>query len=103
MQRNFRSNPIKHYKPVTLKPSDKSLTEPKSPNLSTSIARLNELSRLDGTSNNYNTTHRLSMALVDAPLIKRPIVKSHQCSGGVDEDGRMNPKTRTVSSNDLRF
>jgi len=101
-QRNFRSNPIKHYKPVTLKPSDKSLTEPKSPNLSTSTARLNEFSKHEpGTS--YNTTHRLSMALVDAPLIKRPIVKSHQCAAGLGEEGRVTAKTRTVSSNDLRF
>merc|ERR1719350_386440 len=71
-QRNFRSNPIKHYKPIVLKPSDKSLTAPKSPQLSTSTMRSNDTSRnAQDNTENFANSHRLSMALVDAPLIKK--------------------------------
>jgi hypothetical protein len=39
----FRSRPIKHYKPIEVKSSEKPLTEPKSPNLSTSQQNISQL------------------------------------------------------------
>lgn len=102
-QRNFRSNPIKHYKPVTLKPSEKSLTEPKSPNLSTSINKLNDISRggQDCTATMSQSSHRLSMALVDAPLGRKNCTDAS--SNKQNTSGMMSCKARTVSQNDLRF
>lgn len=99
-QRNFRSKPIKHYTGLTPKPSEKSLTAPKSPQLSTSTLRLNDLSRNETA--NYNSSHRLSMALVDAPLVKKKaIVKCNHSLFAQQETVRMTTRTRTVSSNDM--
>lgn len=40
----FRSRPIKHYKPVEVKPSEKPLTEPVSPQLGTSLLFMHSVS-----------------------------------------------------------
>ena len=47
MQRHtFRSRPIKHYKPVEVKPSEKPLTEPISPQLGTSLSTSSHISHI---------------------------------------------------------
>lgn len=97
-QRTFRSNPIKYYKPVDLKPSVKHLTEPVAPNLSTSQLRLNNISRNDSC--NVSSSHRLSMALVDAPLNKKSCPNS---SRAANASTLKSSKQRTVSQNDLNF
>jgi hypothetical protein len=74
MQRTFRSNPIKHYKPVELKPSDKPLTEPKSPQLSVSTTKLANLS-LASKNDSFNI--RSFSALVDAPIRNKPTSNSN--------------------------
>lgn len=99
-QRTFRSNPIKHYKPVEIKTSEKHLTEPVGPNLSTSQLRLNDISNNESSAN-ISSSHRLSMALVDAPLIKKtcPKSRSHNSSSMASKLS----KQRTVSQDNLRF
>ena len=96
-----------------LKPSDKSLTAPKSPQLSTSTLRLNDISRnAQDTTENFASSHRLSMALVDASLLKKYSVNNSgtnnnnntsKCANNNTCQGRMQMKSRTVSQNDLRF
>lgn len=102
-QRNFRSNPIRSYKPIQLKPSDKSLTEPKSPHLSTSTIRLNDISRNQDSTHNMSSSHRLSMALVDAPLIKKSANSNNQSVHSSRNTARVPARNRAASQNDLRF
>ena len=106
MQRNFRSNPVKHYKPVELKPSVRPLTDPKSPQLSNSMLKLNSsaMGRHNDSMNNQSSSHRLSMALVDAPIIRK-------YNGGnmskndtqLQAKPRLTSKQRTVSQDDVRY
>lgn len=58
MQRHtFRSRPIKHYKPVEVKPSEKPLTEPISPQLGTSLSTSSHISH---QTSHYNTSRHHS-------------------------------------------
>lgn len=76
-QNTFRSRPIKHFRPVEIKPSTKLLTDPRSPcpGLSTSrtTSRTNlssmrhaSTSNLASTSNNFSNLSSMSNALIDS-------------------------------------
>jgi len=65
MQRHtFRSRPIKYYKPVEVKPSEKPLTEPVSPQLGTSLSTsshtINQTSHYNNNSTASNIRHHNS-------------------------------------------
>jgi hypothetical protein len=70
MQRHtFRSRPIKYYKPVEVKPSEKPLTEPISPQLGTSLSTsshiIHQTSHFNNTASNirhHNSTSKLKSA-----------------------------------------
>lgn len=71
---NFRSNPIKHYKPIELKPSEKPLTEPRSPqfNITQSInqsQRLGNSSMQNSASNLANVSGSAAANTSQAPRL----------------------------------
>ena len=107
MQRNFRSNPVKHYKPVELKPSVRPLTDPKSPQLSNSMLKLNSSAmgrHNDESMSNQSSSHRLSMALVDAPIIRKyngGNMSKHDSQ--LQAKPRLQSKQRTLSQDDVRY
>jgi hypothetical protein len=63
MQRTFRTQPIKHYKPIEIKHSEKPLTDPKSPNLTVNHHHNSKLGNMSTTNKNISFN-----ALVDVPL-----------------------------------
>lgn len=67
-QRNFRSRPIKHYKPVEVKPSEKPLTEPRSPQLGVSFKNISGMKTISSSSLQLSS-YSAANALVDAPLV----------------------------------
>lgn len=105
MQRTFRSNPIKHYKPVDIKPSERPLTEPKSPHLSVSNTKLANLSQ---TSKNDSFNTRSFAALVDAPLRTEPtansnLFRSNSLLRSIDNGTSSNHRNIASSHDDIRF
>lgn len=101
MARTFRSNPIKHYKPVDLKPSEKALTEPKSPNMSMSTTKVNSST----LSKNDSFNVRTFSSLVDVPLTGIKTNNSNLFrSNSLLRNSELNKhRNLTVSHDDIRF
>lgn len=101
MARTFRSNPIKHYKPVDLKPSEKALTEPKSPNMSMSTTKVNSST----LSKNDSFNVRTFSSLVDVPATGTKTNNSNLFrSNSLLRNSELNKhRNLTVSHDDIRF
>jgi len=88
--RTFRAKPVKHYKNTVVVPSDKPLTEPKSPHLSASTTKLTNLSMAS------NGDVRSFSALVDAP-----IRNNNSAAGGGVGGGATSTNSNLFRSNSL--
>ena len=97
MARSFKSNPIKHYNKVEVKPSERPLTEPKTPPLSASNTRLNR----------YDSMRSLSSSICpyDRPNYSRFRSQSKNNNTSlVVENGLVNSSRKlAVSHDDLRL
>ena len=75
-QRNFRSRPIKHYKAIEVKPSEKPLTEPRSPQLGVSFKNISGMKTISSSSLQLSS-YSAANALVDAPLVNMSNLKQN--------------------------
>jgi len=100
IQRTFRSQPIKHYKPIELKPSEKPLTDPKSPNL-TGNHHNSKLSNMSTASKKNDSFGIQSFnALVDAPLTNKSTTNSNLFRSN---SLLRNQRNFAVSHDEIRF